>query len=203
MYKKILLTGGTGRLGTELKKHLKGFYPTRRQLDITDMKVAFDCDLVVHMAGYTNVNKAEVEKDKCFEVNVLGTFNMLNKYKDKPFVFISTENVRAKGVYWESKLAGEFLVKTLAKNYLIIRTLFKTNPWQYEFAFKDQITQGDYVDVIAPLIAKEIKKWKGNPKTVYVGTGRKTMLELAKRTKPDVKPNSVEDLPLKRPKDYL
>jgi len=95
------------------------------------------------------------------------------------------------------------LVKNLAKNYLIIRTLFKPNPWPFEYAFTDQMTQGDYIDVITPLIAKAIKDWDGESSTIYVGTERKSMFELAKRTKPNVKPNSVDDLPLKRPKDYL
>jgi dTDP-4-dehydrorhamnose reductase len=122
---------------------------------------------------------------------------------NKPFVFISTEHVNSPGVYFESKLIGEILVKNLAPSYLIIRTIFKPNPWPWKYAFIDQYTQGDYVDIIAQLISKEIKKWNGKSKTIYIGTGRKTMFELAKRTKPDVLPNSVKDLKFKRPKDYL
>lgn len=205
-YKKQLkytITGGSGRLGTELKKHLKGNYPTKEELDIIKIDKVFPCDLVVHMASYTDVDRAETERIECFDVNVAGTYELLKHYSGKPFVFISTEHVNAKGVYFQSKLIGELLVKNIAKNYLIIRTLFKPNPWPWEYAFTDQMTQGDYVDVIAPLVARAIKDWDGTSKTVYVGTGRKSIFELAKRTRPDVKPNSVNDLPLKRPKDYL
>ena len=92
---------------------------------------------------------------------------------------------------------------TYKRNYLIIRTLFKPNPWPWEYAFTDQMTQGDYVDVIAPLIAKEILQWDGTSKSVFVGTGRKSMFDLAKRTRPDVKPNSIKDLALERPNDYV
>lgn len=200
---RILITGGSGRLGNELKKHLKGHYPTHSEFDITNIVKIPPCDLVAHLAGYTNVNKAESEKLECFKTNVFGTYNLLTHFPDKPFVFISTEHVNFKGVYFQSKLIGEYLVKNLAKNYLIIRTLFKVSPWPFEYAFADQMTQGDYVDIIAPLIAKKIKQWDGKSDVVYVGTGRKSMLELAKRTKPDIKPNSVNDLPFKRPKDYL
>ena len=140
---------------------------------------------------------------KCFKINVFGTYNLLTHFKDKPFVFISSEHINSKGIYFQSKLIGELLVKNLARSYLIIRTLFKPNPWPFEYAFTDQMTQGDYVDVIAPLIAKTIRHWDGKSATVYVGTGRKSMFELAKRTRPDVKPNSVNDMSLKRPKDYL
>ncbi len=198
---KYLITGGSGRLGTELKKHFKGYYPTHQELDITKISKIPDCGLIVHLAGYTNVDRAETESLKCFKANVLGTYNLLQF--DKPFVFISTEHVNAERVYFQSKLIGELLVRNLAKNYLIIRTLFKPDPWPFEYAFIDQMTQGDYVGVIAPLIAEKIKKWDGKSEIVYVGTGRKTMYELAKKTKPDVKPNSVNDLQLKRPKDYL
>jgi dTDP-4-dehydrorhamnose reductase len=202
-WKNILVTGGSGRLGTELKKHLKAQYPTKEQLDVTRCWGVPDCDLLVHMASYTNVDEAEKDKSWCFRVNVLGTNRLLEKYPDAPFVFISTEHVNADGTYFNSKLIGELLVKNLSKSYLIIRTLFKPNPWPWEFAFEDQYTQGDYVDVIAPLIAKEIKEWDGVSKSIMVGTGRKTMYELAKRTKSDVKPNSVNDLLLKRPHDYI
>lgn len=203
MWKNILVIGGSGRLGNELKKHLKGHFPTKKKFDITKINKIPVCDLVVHMAAYTNVDKAEIEKFECFRINVIGTYQLLNHFPDKPFVFISTEHAEAEGVYFQSKLIGELLVKNLAKNYLIIRTLFKPNPWPWDYAFTDQMTQGDYIDVITPLIAKAIKEWDGKSKLIYVGTERKSMFELAKRTKPNVKPNSVNDLPLKRPKDYL
>lgn len=199
---KYLITGGSGKLGREFKKHFKGHYPTHKEFDITDFKVS-EYDVVIHMAGYTNVDKAESERIECFKTNVFGTYNLLTRFQGKPFVFISSEHVNCKGVYFQSKLLGELLVKNLAKNYLIIRTLFKPNPWPFEYAFVDQMTQGDYVDVIARLIAEEIKKWDGKSAVIYVGTGRKSMFDLAKRTKKDVKPNSVEDLGFRRPKDYL
>lgn len=203
MWNNILVTGGSGRLGTELKKHLKAQYPTKKELDITRINKTPTCDLIVHLAAYTDVDKAEIDRHECFNINVNGTYQLLSHFSGKPFIFISTEHVNAEGVYFQSKLIGELLVKNLAKNYLIIRTLFKPNPWPFEYAFIDQMTQGDYLDVIAPLIAKAVKNWNGKSDTIYVGTERKSMLELAKRTKPNVKPNSVDDLSLKRPKDYL
>lgn len=203
MWQNILVTGGSGRLGIELKKHLKANYPTSKQFNITKINRLIPCDLILHMAAYTNVDKAEIEKNLCFDINVFGTYQILKHYPKTPIVFISTEHVDAAGVYFQSKLLGELLLKNLSKNYLIIRTLFKPNPWPFEYAFIDQMTQGDYIDVIAPLIAKAITNWKGESKTIYVGTERKSMFELAKKTKPDVKPNSVDNLPLKRPKDYL
>jgi len=198
-----LIFGGSGLLGKELQKHLPGYYPSHQAVDITKDSTLTTWDTIVNLAAYTNVDRAETERQACFETNVLGVYNLLKSYPTLPFVFISTEHVNAEGVYFQSKLIGEMLVKNLASSHLIIRTLFKPTPWPYEYAFADQMTQGDYVDVIAPLIAKEIQEWDGVSKTVYVGTGRKSMYELAQRTKPDVKPNSVNDMSLKRPADYL
>ena len=58
-------------------------------------------------------------------------------------------------------------------------------------------TIGDYVDVIASLIDKFIENPKG--KIVYIGTGKKTVYELAKKTRPDVKPIKRKDVEVRLP----
>ena len=97
------------------------------------------------------------------------------------------------------------LTMVWGRPYLIIRTLFKPRPYPFNVAFGDQYTRGDYVDVIAKLIAKAIKKWdKKTSKTIHVGTRRKTLYELAKQTRPDVKMNSIHDIKgVTIPADYL
>ena len=206
---KILITGGNGKLATELKKHLSGDYLGRNDLDFTKpIKLKTKYDLIVHAGAYTNVRKAEFkDKKKCFMTNVYGTFNLIQHYKTTPFIFISTEfAANPFVVYALTKKLGEEIVKT-HPNHLIIRTLFKPNPFPFPKAYIDQYTQGDYVDVIANLLAKRIKSW--NRKTnglEHLGTGRKTMFELAKRTRPDVLPNSISDYMKETglfiPKDY-
>jgi len=206
---KILITGGKGKLATELKKHLKGDYLSKKDFDFTKpITKKKKYDLIVHAGAYTNVRKAEFEdREDCFLANVYGTLNLVQHYKNTPFIFISTEYARNPiDIYALTKKLGEEVVKVHPK-HLIIRTLFKPNPFPFPEAYKDQYTQGDYVDVIAKLLAKRIKKWdRKTSKLEYLGTGRKTMYELAKRTRPDVKPNHVEDYIKKTgvliPKDY-
>ena len=205
----ILITGGNGKLATELKKHLPGDYLGREELDFTKpIKLEKKYDLIVHIGAYTNVKKAENEgKEDCFMTNVYGTFNLTQHYKDVPFIYISTEYANNPiGVYALTKKIGEEIVKAHPK-HLIIRTLFKPNPFPFPKAYIDQYTLGDYVDVIAELLAKRILGWdRATSGLEYLGTGRKTMFELAKRTRPDVEPNTVEDyiketgIPI--PKDY-
>lgn len=199
---RVLMTGGSGRLGLVLQEYMEAYAPSLEELDITQ-EMKGDWDLVIHCAAYTNVAQAEIERKKCFDVNVTGTLNLLNANKDTPFVYISSEYAnKPLNFYALTKALGERLAETHPQ-HLIIRTLFKTRPFPYPTAYTDQYTQGDYLDVIAPLIVKEIKEWDRVSKMVYVGTGRKTMYDLARQSR-DVKPISVDDIKtVKVPRDYL
>lgn len=207
MANKILITGGTGRLASELKKHLDGEYVGIEHWDFTYPIKKGEYDLILHMGAYTDVKKAESEPEKCFQTNAYGTFNLVNNYLDTPFIYISTEYAyKPIGVYALTKQIGEEIVK-YHPNHLILRTSFKPNPFPFPKAYRDQYTQGDYVDIIAKVLADKVNEWdRKTSRFEFLGTGRKTMFELAKRTRPDVEQNSVEDYikatgaPI--PKDY-
>lgn len=202
MGSRIFMTGGSGLLGQEIQKHIGVFAPSSKEFDILYPKgIDREYDVVIHSAAYTDVTKAETDRKTCFDVNVNGTINMLKLFPEAYFVYISTEYCNNPvNFYSYTKLWGEDLVKK-HKNHLIIRTLFKPNPFPYEYAFIDQYTQGDYVDVIAPMIVKEIIL--GSQGTITLGTGRKNMFELARRTRPDIKGIMVDDIKgVKLPKDY-
>jgi dTDP-4-dehydrorhamnose reductase len=202
MQNDTLFTGGSGLLGTEMKKYLKFDAPRHSVMDITSPEtLKGDYKTVIHAAAYTEVTMAETEKEKCININVVGTANMVKAFPNSYFVYISSEQVKIPtNFYLYTKLWAEDMVKS-HKNYLIIRTLFKPNPFPYDKAFIDQYTCGDYVDVIAPLIVKEIlEKTTG---TIDIGTERKTIYELAKRTRPDIKTISVDDIKnVRLPYDY-
>ncbi len=191
---KILVTGGTGRLAHELKKHLPAEYCGIEHWDFIYEVPKKYYDLVIHMGAFTDVRKAEEEPDKCMLTNVMGTFNVVQTYKDTPFIYISTEWAhKPKGVYALSKQLGEEIVKTHPR-HMILRTLFKPTPWQFPFAYEDQMTQGGYVDEIAEKLAKIAKEWNRETcSSGFLGTGRKSLLDLARRTRPDVQANKVED----------
>lgn len=201
---KILLTGGSGLLGKEIQKYITCYAPSHKELDITKkIKVDKTIDMVIHCAAYTDVARSEVDRKQCALVNIKGTYNLLKAFPNAKFVYISTEYVyRPVNFYSHTKLVSEHLVKAKTNQYLIIRTLFKANPFPYKVAFFDQYTKGDYVDVIAPLIAAEIfKDFFG--RTVDVGTGRKSIFSLARRTKPYILACSVDDVQgVTLPKDY-
>ena len=76
----LLLTGGSGRLGSELRALLPdALAPGRAELDVTDpasVRAALERSrpaTVVHAAAFTDVPAAERERATCWRVNVLGT----------------------------------------------------------------------------------------------------------------------------------
>lgn len=191
----ILITGGTGRLAHELKKHLEGEYVGIEDFDFTFWNQIPDkkYDLILHMGAFTDVALAEKQAHKCFLANVFGTFSMVHKYMDTPFVYISTEYAHEKlGVYAQSKYLGEEVVKAHPR-HLILRTSFKPNIFPFPKAYTNQFTQGDEVGIIAKLLAERVKNWNFKNGHEFLGTGRKTIFELAKKSRPDVEPMLVED----------
>ncbi len=224
--RKIFLTGGSGTLGSELIKISKAhevefIAPASNYCDITNpyqihnyIKASSDCDTVVHSAAITDVKATENDPSLAWDVNVLGTLNVLKSCKDlgKKLVFISTDYVfdGEKGNYTiddpinplskyaKTKAAAELLVRTY-ENSLVIRTSFFGYDFPYEAAFVDQWSSKDYVDIIAPKVLEEIFNNKRG--IVHVGSERRTIYDIASDRNESVKKISRKDIDFLVPKD--
>ena len=208
----ILLTGGSGRLGTELQELLPDVAaPPRDELELTQPKsvaaalAKYKPTVVVHAAAYTDVRGAETDRARCWAVNVEGTRNLVKALGDVPLVYISTDYVfyGDTGAYTEdapvgpvrnyyalSKLVAEEIAR-VAPRHLVIRTSFRPREWPYPTAFADVYTSQDYVDVIAPEIALAIRHLDAIPFfTLHIATERKSVFDLARRRSDTVAPGS-------------
>jgi dTDP-4-dehydrorhamnose reductase len=203
-------------LGTELQKHMLCYAPSHKDFDIVDPPpLPEGVHMIVHCAAYTDVAGAEEHRQECFDTNALGTYNMAKM--GVPVVYISTEYVfdGELGEYTErsipnpinyyaiTKFFGEELVRK-AKKSLTIRCVFKPRPFKHDRACVDQWTSGDYVDVIAPMIARAIQLFEGfddGNHILNIGTGRKTTFELAKQSRPDILPCKLSDIEVELPRD--
>lgn len=148
---KIIITGGRGQLGRELAEVLleagghEVMSPGRQELDVTRMEEvirafkAFAPEVVIHAAAATNVDQCELDHDRAYLVNALGTRNVAAAAAvvGAKLIFISTDyvfNGRAGrpytefdapdpiNIYGKSKLAGERYAAELCPRYFIVRT---------------------------------------------------------------------------------
>ena len=148
-FKKILVTGGAGVIGSYVSEVFKDsniILTEKDTLDITkksqvlEQVKKYNPDLIIHLAALTNVDFCELNESIATKVNFEGTKNvaMVCKKYSIPLVYISTATVfdgknPPKGgytendkpapinVYGKTKLLGEEIIKKTLKNYILIR----------------------------------------------------------------------------------
>lgn len=123
---RLLITGGSGRLGRELRSYLSASgqtsaapvvrAPGSDELDVTDhaeflrQAVEFEAQVIVHAAAYTDVLAAEAGREACWRVNVEGTRNaaLAATASGAKLVHISTDYVfwGDRGDYAEDDVPG-------------------------------------------------------------------------------------------------
>lgn len=146
---KILVTGYTGQLGYDVvqlgkKQGLDMIGVGSKDLDITDRERVFEFlkennpDAIIHCAAYTAVDKAEDDRETCWNVNVEGTKNLALAAKDidAKFIYISTDYVfngegeipfmetdkpNPIGYYGLTKFEGENVIQELLDKWFIVR----------------------------------------------------------------------------------
>lgn len=148
--KRILVTGGNGQLGTELKRFAwpEGWAVTAIDIDeldlrdtaaITTMVASQPWAAVISAGAYTAVDKAETDIVTAWAVNAMAPAAFAQACADAgiPIVQVSTDYVfdgardgawevtdpvAPLGVYGASKLGGELAVRTSGARHAIVRT---------------------------------------------------------------------------------
>ncbi len=157
----ILVTGGTGQVGTALQALAERFAvgivaPDREALDVTDPVAvqAFigqgDWSAIINCAAFTAVDEAERAPERCDALNAVapgllasaaaarGT-RLLHLSTDyvfdgaKPGCYDECDPVCPLGVYGASKEAGERAVRAAGGDHLIVRTAWVVSPWRRNF----------------------------------------------------------------------
>jgi dTDP-4-dehydrorhamnose reductase len=160
--KKVLVTGANGQLAKCIKKAAPGFpdldfkYVSKEQLNIENPPEILsylelnEVDICINTAAYTNVDKAESEKEKAFAVNAEGVENLAKACvaKDVVLIHISTDYVfdgtntvpylesdqtNPINVYGASKLAGEQSIMEVCEKYFILRTSWLYSEFGHNF----------------------------------------------------------------------
>lgn len=140
--KKTLITGAGGMVGSYMDF---GMRFNSKQLDVTNWKQVSNMvkkyrpKTIVHMAALTDLAECERDPAKAYLINGAGTYYMALAARNvgARFIYISTNSVfdgsksdllqvagtpDPKSVYGHSKFLGELAVKSMLKDYAILRT---------------------------------------------------------------------------------
>ncbi|MFC1829732.1 dTDP-4-dehydrorhamnose reductase [Thermodesulfobacteriota bacterium] len=152
---KILITGGTGQLGSDCARLLRKDHDVTavgsKELNISHPREVekaiqhFLPDILINCAAYTRVDDCETEKIRCRDVNVNGP-TLLSKWMDKlrgilihissdyvfdgkkplPEPYVESDSTSPLSEYGKTKLSSERAVQEAIGRHIIIRTA-----WMY------------------------------------------------------------------------
>ena len=216
LYKnKIVITGGSGRFGSELKKiknKYKLLFPNKHKLNILNLEnIKKYLKLqkpyyLIHLAGLSRPMKIhEKHIDRSIDLNIIGTANITKACAELgiKLIYFSTSYVYpgTKGNYKEnnpllpknnyswSKLGGESAVQ-MYNNSLILRVCMTEKPFVHKNAFGDFITNFIFHEDIAKYLLKLINK-KG---VINVGGKIQSVYNFVKKYNPKIKKISAKKI---------
>jgi len=173
---KIALTGSNGMLGYDIKNVFAKdelISLTRKDLDITDLDRAcaiikrIKPDYLIHAAAFTDVDGAELDPEKAYLINGIGTRNLTIACEESkcPIIYISSDYV-FEGIkkepynewdprnpvnkYGLSKLLGENFVTSLTNRFYIVRTswLYGRNGKNFVDTISRLLSEKEEIDVV-------------------------------------------------------
>ena len=226
---KILITGGSGLLGSEiLKLDSTLIAPPLEELDITlpqTIEAAFAKyrpDTVLHLAAATNPPEHDKNPLLGLKINVVGTANIALAsmqsgirlvYTSSDYLYSGKgphredEALKAPSNFYLSKLAGECAVR-LCPRYLILRLSFGPRPFPWKEVYEGQMVNKLYVDEMAPLVLAAVKSEAlgimnlGGPVTSLEAYAKRTKKDITTISKPEWVPDDLS-LDLSRMKEIL
>lgn len=158
---RLLVLGGSGQLGTQLRtlalpRGVQLLAPSRTDVDLGDaaairrLIAAEPWNAVIDAAGYTNVDRAESEEELAFAVNAQAAACLAEETGKRgiPLIYVSTDYVFDGGkgapyletdtaaplnAYGRSKLSGERQVSAANSRHVILRTAGLFSPYGTNF----------------------------------------------------------------------
>lgn len=162
---KIVVTGGSGFIGGYVYRHLKslsydvynldlmsnedqkdGLFLQGSILDIEFLKIALkNVDIVLHFAGFANINRVKEAPLECLNLNIIGTSNILEvlrKNKKGSLILASSAYVQNENkghLYTTSKYSAELICKNYFELYKIPSIIMRLGTVYGEFSRHEDV----------------------------------------------------------------
>lgn len=159
---KILVTGANGQLGKCIKDAAADYpdfefvFASKEELDIenkdslTDFFKKNNFSHCINTAAYTNVEKAESDKERAFAINAEAVKNLALTCKENDVVllhistdyvfdgkkkspYLETDKTNPINVYGASKLKGEEYIQEICNKFFILRTSWLYSQYGHNF----------------------------------------------------------------------
>lgn len=207
---RVLVTGGSGLLGTELKNlRPEWWYPAHDEFDVVNFNwTGVLADVILHAAAMTSPPVVDKDPIGAMSVNIVGTSRLVAcaSFIRARLIYVSTdyvfsgvcgpytpgEPVKPVNRYAWSKLGGECAVRMYDYG-LIVRGSFGPVPFPYPKAFVDQYTSRLPVDEFAFRLVELVERDPPVFGVAHIAGPRRTVMQYAKMVSPD-----KEILPLRR-----
>ena len=213
--KKIVVTGGSGRFGSELKKFKSKFnllYPNKFKLNVlsfNSIKKYLKKEkpkYLIHLAGLSRpMDLHNKYIDKSINLNIIGTANITKAcwqfgikliyfstcylYPGKKGNYKETDPLLPNNKYAWSKMGGESAVQ-MYDNSLILRVCMTEKPFVHNKAFYDFNTNFIFHDEVAKFLFKLINK-RG---IINLGGKTQTVFNFVKKYNPNIKKISAKKI---------
>nr|WP_320120236.1 dTDP-4-dehydrorhamnose reductase [uncultured Marinifilum sp.] len=158
----ILVTGSNGQLGSEIRElanktvGLNFTFTDIKELDITSPEALSkfvkdkNFSYLINCAAYTNVDKAEEDKDTARLINATAVKNLAQLSIDNNIIpihistdyvfsgegfkpYTENESTEPQGIYGKTKFEGEELLRNICQKHIIIRTSWLYSPFGKNF----------------------------------------------------------------------
>jgi dTDP-4-dehydrorhamnose reductase len=176
-FKKILIFGAGGMLGTTLKN-----LPTNSELILTDKEVSdgvefcdirdmkhvseivakYNPDIILNFAALVDLEYCEAEKDDCYLTNTIAAMHLFNLCKDLniPYVFISTAGIfgNDKEFYTEDDMP--YPLSAYGKSKYCTEQLLRNQSYEKYWIFRAGWMMGGGPEVDKKFVNKIMKQIK-------------------------------------------
>ena len=220
---RILILGGSGKLGRELTKILNKSHklccPSHSEADVSNIdslsRIKFSTNIVVNCAALVGIGPCEKNQELAFNINSVGAGNSaeFSQNRGAHLIQISTDSVfdGEKGNYRESdrpnpisnygytKYLGELYASEYPNVTIIRMSFFPTENFKYDTIPTNQYMSREPIHITAgkikEFIEAEDKEWISG--IWHIGCKRRSHYEIIKEYYPNIKPTTVEALEAK------